>query len=61
MKAFLDKCVKEKISAGNDYYYKMIFLQGIYFRKLIVISRLMHQYLNFVNIIIQINLLCHNS
>ena len=34
MKAFLDKCVKEKTSAG-DYYYKMIFLQGMYFRKLL--------------------------
>ena len=59
MKVFLDKCVKEKISAG-DYYYKMIFLQGIYFRKFIVISIVMHEYLNFVNIIIKINLLCHN-
>ena len=60
MKVFLDKCVKEKISAG-DYYYKMIFLQGIYFRKFIVISIVIHQYLSFVNIIIKINLFCHNS
>ena len=60
MKAFLDKCVKGKTSAG-DYYYKMIFVQGIYFRKFIVISIVMHQYLNFVNIFVKVNLLCHNS